>query len=233
MNIAICLIATGKYIDFVPPLLKGLFQYLLPNHKRWIYVFTDSEKPIKGVEMVYTEHKPFPHPTLYRYHIIYNYFHSQQLNFDYYYYLDSDSLIVNTVGDEILGKLVLTQHPGFYHKRPTTYTFDRKFLSMAYVNPFGIKKYFAGGFNGGSEYLKMAKTIMKWVDIDAKYGYVPCWHDESYLQKYAKLHPPDVILNPKYLYPQTDHEIITYGLQDLSPKIICINKSHASVLQNT
>ena len=63
--------------------------------------------------------------------------------------MDVDMRIVDKVGDEILGDLVATQHPGMWFKGPDECTYERRPESTAYV-PFGDgEKYYAGGFNGG------------------------------------------------------------------------------------
>jgi histo-blood group ABO system transferase len=226
MNIAIPIIATGKYINFVPELIKGINKYFLPEHKKWIYVFTDFEGKIEGAEKVHQQHRKFPYPTLFRYHIIYNYFHSQQLNFDYYYYIDSDFLIVDYVGEEILGNVVATLHPGFFNKSPDRFELETKFLCRAYVNPNKITQYVCGGFQGGKEYLTLAKKIMSDINIDQKYGIVPVWHDESYWNALLCKYPPDVILSPSYCMPETIRERKVYGLTKIVPKMIAITKQN-------
>jgi Glycosyltransferase family 6. len=223
MKIAIFLIATNKYVDFIPELVKGINKYFLTDHEKTIYLFTDSDKKISGVTKIYQEHKPWPYPTLYRYHIITN---GCKGEFDYYYYLDSDSLIVDTVGDEILGKLVATRHPGFFNRPKLGFILDKKFLAQSFVSINKIQYYFAGGFNGGSDYLKMATQITRWIDIDQKYGHTPIFHDESYIQRYYSLNPPDVILTPEYCMPETMPERENYGLTNMKPNIIAITKKN-------
>jgi histo-blood group ABO system transferase len=220
--IAIPIIATGTYIRFVPELIKGINKFFLPNHQKKIFVFTDFKGDIKDAEKVYQEQKPWPFPTLYRYHIIYN--HLKDKSFDYVYYIDADFLIVDYVGDEILGRLVAVRHPGFFNKSKDRFELSGKFLSKGYINPNEIEYYYAGGFNGGSEYLTMAKTIIEWTDIDQKYGFTQPHHDENYLNRHCVLHKPDVILSPEYCMPQTMRERKAYGIDYMKPKMIAITK---------
>ena len=224
MNISIPIIATGDYIKYVPKLIEGINKYFLPGHKKWIYVFTDYKKEVHGAMTVYQEHKPWPYPTLYRYNIFHNYFHSQQLCFDYYFYLDADMMVVDTVGDEILGGIVATIHPGFMNKRPEKFELDTKFLAKSYINPKLVKQYYCGGFNGGSKYLEIAKVITSWVNIDQKHHYTPNWHDESYLNKFLTINVPDIVLSPEYCMPETMRERRVYGIAHMKPKIIAITK---------
>jgi histo-blood group ABO system transferase len=148
--------------------------------------------------MVPVEHKPWPFMTLYRYKIF-----TQNSDFlkdmDYLYYCDADMLFVGDFGDEILGELVATQHPGFYGRRGTP---EHRPQSLAYVGPNEKMQYFAGGFNGGSKngFLKMAKEIDKNIDIDFNNGVVAIWHDESHMNRYFINNQPSVILSPSYCY---------------------------------
>lgn len=222
--IGIFLIATGKYIKYSYSLCDEIQKFFLPDKKKTVYLFTDSDEVPSCVEKVYQEHKPFPYPTLMRYHIITDFCARNNISHKYYYYLDVDMKIVDTVGDEVLGKLVLTRHPGFYHKRTKHFELETKFLSRAYTPHRTAKFYYCGGFNGGADYLKMANTIRGWVDVDQKYGHVPMWHDECYLNAYANKHEPGVILSPSYCYPDVNIDIKKYGLQDLKPKILAVTK---------
>ena len=152
MTVGIFIIATGKYISFCYNLLDKIQQHFLVGHKKIVYIFTDSEKTPEGSVKVYQEHRPFPYPTLYRYHIILQYCEENNIKHDYMYYLDADMDIVDEIGEEIFGKLTATIHPGFYMKGICHNIFDRKFLAKSYINPNKVKKYYCGGFNGGKDY---------------------------------------------------------------------------------
>ena len=59
MDISILTIATGKYIDFIPDLVKSSEEKFLKNHNKTYYIFTDSELDlkIKGVKKSMTRRK--------------------------------------------------------------------------------------------------------------------------------------------------------------------------------
>jgi hypothetical protein len=224
--IGIFIIATGQlYIDYAKSLIKDIEIYFLTKYSKTIYLFTDSKEKIDGVVKLYHKHEPWPSPTLNRYKWILEAVKKNNINHQYWYYIDADMECVDTVGDEILGRSVATRHPGFFHKKPEQFSLETKFLSKAYVNPNKAKFYYCGGFNGGQNYLKMAETIKEWVDIDQKYGHTPKYHDEMYLNRYLIDNPPDVILSPEYCMPETAKEKITYGIMNLHPRIICLTKT--------
>jgi hypothetical protein len=222
--IGIFIIATGEpYITYAKSLIKDIGKFFLTSHEKTIYLFTDSKEKIKGCVQVYKSKLGWPMATLWRFHTIVKYYDEHNLNLSYKYYIDADFKIIKPVGNEILGELAAVQHPGFYHKK--VFELETKFLSQAYVNPNLVKRYYAGGFNGGLRYIEMARQIIKWIDIDQKYNFIPIYHDESYFNRYMIINPPDVILSPEYCMPETDREREVYGLLDLKPKMIAITKN--------
>lgn len=196
MQIGIIIIATNKYIDFVPTLIDSLNAYFLVNHDKEIFLFTNQ--PYNGnVTIIPTDHQEWPWMTLGRYHII------QQLeNYpkkDYYFYIDADMKVLDYVGDEILGRRVATIH-GRFKKKPGTY--DRNPDSLAYISKEEIPvdtiaPYYCGGFQGGSDYLADAKILSGRISIDKKNGVTALWHDESHWNRFLLDHPATVVL-PHY-----------------------------------
>lgn len=191
MNIGIIVIATNRYITFVPNLIESIHKYFLKNHNIEIFLFTD--RTLEGVTIIPTTHREWPWMTLGRYHLI------QQLKSyppkDYYYYIDADMLVTDTIGEEIFGKRVAAIH-GKFKKKPGN--FDRNIKSTAYV-PINITSpYFCGGFQGGSNYINDAYNLAKNIDIDTSNNIIAEWHDESHWNRYLLDNPPDVILPYHY-----------------------------------
>lgn len=122
-------------------------------------------------------------------------------DYDYLYYCDADSLIIDYIGNEILGERVATQHIGFTGVRGTP---ENRPQSLAYIDPREPMQYFAGGFNGGTsaQFLKMSETLSKNIDIDLANGVIARWHDESHMNRYFVDNPPTVILDPGYCFAQ-------------------------------
>ena len=202
MKIGLLIIGTNKYTQFLQRLITSADKHFLTDKDVTYFIFTNKDdftiETNRNVVMVPVEHKPWPFMTLYRYKIF-----TQNSDFlkdmNYLYYCDADMLFVGDFGDEILGELVATQHPGFYGRRGTP---EHRPQSLAYVGPNEKMQYFAGGFNGGSKngFLKMAKEIDKNIDIDFNNGVVAIWHDESHMNRYFINNPPTIILSPSYCY---------------------------------
>lgn len=234
MKICILNIATNKYIRFVDQLLNSVKQNFLTEHDVSVLVFTnhESEKFSHEVKLSQIYHEPWPIPTLKRYH----YFLQEReyiSQFDYCFYMDVDMRIVSKVGDEILGDLVATQHPGFFHKKPEEFEYERRPESTAYIPKGEGQMYYAGGFNGGKpeHFLKMAESIVKNVDKDFENNIIATCDDESHMNRYLVNNPPTLSLTPSYCYPEGG--VYRYGQTSwqvpFEPKILALNKNHAEV----
>jgi len=223
MKVGLLLIATNKYIQFLNPLVESADRYFCTNHEVTYYVHTNQNFEVntyRDIVAIPVEHKPWPWMTLERYKHFSD--SKEQLSeMDYLYYCDVDMLFVNTVGDEILGDRVATQHPGLFGTRGTPETDSR---SLAYIAPHEPMQYFAGGFNGGTskEYLKMASTISANIIKDYEKELIAVWHDESHMNRYFVDNPPTVILSPSYCYGESLNI-------PFERRLLALDKDHAAV----
>lgn len=204
MRIGMLCIATNKYIRYAQPLWDSAKKYFMSGHEVSMFVFTNQPNVPEGTIRIEQDHMPWPGPTLMRYHVFLK-SEEQLRKMDYLYYSDADMLFVDTVGDEALGDLVATIHPGFYNKQRSDFSYERRPESAAYMGPNDGASYFAGGFNGGkaTKFLEMAAACKEMVDADASKGMVPIWHDESCMNKYLSKNPPTNALSPSYCYPES------------------------------
>ncbi len=221
-NVGLLIMATGKYISFVPPLVTSAEKYFCNNHNVTYFVFTDSDLPsTSNITYIHQNRLGWPYDTMMRYHV---YLASQNLleTQDYLFACDADMLFVGEVGDEILGKRVATIHPGYFSGRRGTYETNPK--SLAYISNQEGEHYFAGGFYGGEaqEVLTIAKTNAAHIDNDLMHNFIAVWHDESHWNRYCIDHKPTIILNPSYCYPEGWS--IPY-----TPKLVALNKNHADM----
>lgn len=200
MNIGLLIIATGKYKVFLDNLIKTADEFFLKNHNVTYYLFVDENVDIisdRNIKQIIVEHMSWPLPTLLRYKQFVN--NSEAFsNMDYLYYIDSDMIFENIVGDEILDDIVCTIHPWFVGNRGTPEN-DKK--SLAYISDSVNFQYMAGAFFGGSKdcMLNMFQFIANQVDIDYSRGVVAKWHDESHSNKFFILYSTKV-LSPEYCY---------------------------------
>lgn len=225
-KIGLLIIATNKYVEFIPQLLESADEYFLKKHHVEYFIFTnkdiDSELDINTKRKYHTlsvEHKEWPWMTLGRYHI-FNKYKLNYSNFDYLYYCDVDMKFENYVNEEIFGKRVATLHPGYYQEN-TSGTPERNTESTSYIFEEDENSYYAGGFNGGEtkEFLKMSVKLAKNIDDDYKKDIIAIWHDESHLNHYFFKNKPTVILDPGYCYPE--NKILPFN-----KKLIALDKDH-------
>ncbi len=234
-KIGLCVMATGKYIQFVKPLIHSAKKYFCPNHDITYFVFTDSIIPHilkqnNNINIIYQERLGWPYDTLMRFDVYYKN-HKLLSHMDYLFACDADMLFVDYEGDEILAERVSTQHPGHNDKfiifdTPGELSYENNLVSLAYVAPHEGTHYFAGGFYGGStkEFLQMAKRITKNIEIDlSNNNYIARYHDESHLNRYFIDHPPTIILDRSYCYPEHGAQA---GYPACKPKLLALDKNH-------
>lgn len=224
-NIGLLIVATGKYVSFVPELVTSAEKYFCKGHKVTYFVFTDGEfLHGKNVVVVPQARLGWPYDTMMRYEV---YRKNKKLleSQDYLYACDADMRFCAKVGDEILGDLVATQHPGYFQERGT---YETNSASKACVYPNEGKYYFAGGFYGGStkEFFRMIDRVMSQIICDLKNGIIAIWHDESHWNRYCIDHPPTVVLSPSYCYYSHKHKKLA-----CQPKLMALDKDHNQLRQ--
>lgn len=214
-QVGLLVIATADYLPFATEMIESARTHLLPGHRIVPFLFSDG---------LLGDRVGFPAATLYRYHVFCE--HRERLAaMDYLFYADADMLFVDRVGEEILGRLVATAHPGYVGTRGT---YEDRPESTACVAPGEGEHYFCGGFNGGEAgaFLGLAETIAARIDTDDRNGIVAVWHDESHLNRYLVDNPPETILSPSYCYPEVLHPHYR-ALWPVSypPKLVALDKS--------
>jgi histo-blood group ABO system transferase len=223
MLIGLIVVATGKYDRFVPQLWSSARQFLLPKHHCRLFLMTDHSFDLPHCECLHVPHEPWPGPTLHRYRHVCTYADRFQ-GLDYLLQSDADMRFVNPVGEEILGSLVATVHPGFFDKPRTSWTYERRGESRAQVPPGRGRRYYCGGFQGGAAkwYLAAAREIDAAIKADECDGITAVWHDESHWNRYLIDRPPTVELSPSYCYPEG------WSLP-FEPKLLALSKDHAAI----
>lgn len=220
-KVGLLVVATGKYIQFVSPLIESAKKYFCIGHEVIYFIFTDGElQKADNVIKIQQSRLGWPYDTLLRCMIYYE--HKELFeNMDYLFASDADMLFVDKVGDEILSARVATQHPGYVGKRGT---YEERSSSTAYVKLNEGSCYFAGGFYGGSknEFLKMAEIMTENIKKDLERNFVAIWHDESHLNRYFIDYPPTKILSPAYCYPES-------WKLNYSKKLLALDKNHQEI----
>jgi len=201
MKVALLIVATGRYAEFVPPLLASARQFLLPGWEQHPLVFTDA-KAIPGATVRPWPHRKWPHGTLMRHHA---YVSTAPFLLrdrpDFLLAMDADMRFVGPVGEEIISDVTATLHPGFVGKRGS---YEAHPQSAAYVGPNEGARYYCGGFLGGrpGPFLDLARRIAYGVDADRRRGFTAEWHDEAHLNRQLIGTPPTRTLSTAYCTPE-------------------------------
>src|ERR1700733_4896412 len=105
LHIGLCIVATGKYIAFVKPLLDSAEQYFCPQHKKTYFIFTDgtpadinnlaTSSYRDKIVIIYQKRLGWPYDTLMRF-AIYNEHKNLFASTDYMFATDADMLFVDT-----------------------------------------------------------------------------------------------------------------------------------------
>lgn len=225
MRVGLIVIATGKYSRFVPNLWASAQQFFLPGHDRELLLLSDQVLALSNCTFLPIDHEPWPGPTLHRYRSVFA-FASILSDTDYLFMCDADMRFVDSVGDDILGDLVATIHPGFYSQPIDLFTYERNPLSRAFVPPATGHHYYAGGFQGGraDRYLDAANELSSRIADDEHNGLVAVWHDESHWNRYLIDFPPTIELSPSYCFPDG------WSLP-FEPRLLALNKNHSELRQ--
>lgn len=198
-KIGLCVMATGKYIAYIPRLLDSADIYFLPNHEVTYFVFTDSAFEHAKTKTMYQEQMGWPYDSMMRFETYYK--HKDLFaDLDYVYAIDADMVFADAVGDEILSERVATVLS--VHLFDVIKPYEANPLSTAYVHAQEGAYYFAGAFYGGSKdaFVHLIKTTMERIHIDLARGYIARCNDESHINRYFIDYKPTNILSPSYCH---------------------------------
>lgn len=237
MKINLLIVATNKYIQFLPALLASAEKHFLMCEELTYCIFTDKIAEMRPLQEIYgnrinlmrIEHKPWPHSTLMRYHFFDQYWYNIK-DADYYFYIDADTLFTDTITkDDIIGDRVGVEHCGFVGSRGT---YETRPESTSYIAPEDGSVYYGGGFIGFSnaEFRKFLDVVVKMINTDIKNGITPVHNDESVLNRYFVDYPPTKTLTPSFHYPQSRVEHYKRKWrEDYVCKILLLDKNHSEI----
>jgi histo-blood group ABO system transferase len=203
--VSINIIATNKYVNFLPALIKSIDRFLFKDSKILIVVHTNSniDKINSGSDRIKIlkngiEHEPWPFTTLKRFH----YFNKAKdiiKKSDYSFYIDADSLFIGDIREEFLPErgMVGTIHPCLFLDNGTP---ERNPNSKAFISFSENNRYFCGGFFGGDSesFLEMSEKISSNIDEDLSKEIIAIWHDESHINRFFLDNPPKSIMEPPF-----------------------------------
>ncbi len=131
-NISIFSIATGRYLDYWIAMIESAVQNNFDLMEFNFIVMTDKTNSIplniektlgESLQVFFCEHMDWPFPTLFRYKLIKSI--QNEINSDYFMYLDADMIFVKKLSLENMEKdlgnneIAVVKHPGFFRPSGT------------------------------------------------------------------------------------------------------------------
>lgn len=233
VDVGVLVVATGRYLQLVAPLLQSLREHFLPTQRRCFYVFTDHAElapDSEDVVVVPIRRRGFPGDSMYRYH---HYLTAEELlrRHDVLYAMDADMRAVADIfAEDVLPTkdrpLLGVAHPGFAYSREPLGTPETDPRSRAYIATDEVRSvYWAGGIVGGwaNAFLELCRQVRGAVDADAARGVVALWHDESHLNRILTTRRRDVrTVSPSLCTPEGD-------VLPSPPRLLALNKEHSAM----
>lgn len=232
MKISLLIVATNKYVQFLPKLLQSVADHFLTNADKCIHIYTDQIHAANAlsnnslpfeIKIHAIEHKPWPHATLKRFHFFKQYV--DQIEGHYVFYIDADTIIKAEITEEILSPRTVVQHCGYVNGGGT---FEERQESRAYTPKALQKNYYGGGFWGfdRTNFRFVVDKAVEMIDEDESNGIIPIWHDESVLNALMAHMEPTKVLTPSYHWPQGCPKIINKWKEHYPCKILLLKKDH-------
>lgn len=233
--VGVLIISTRKYKQFVQKLIDQIDEFFIPAQEKMVFLFTDEFIPVKSnllVQQLFIPAYSFPYATLYRYKTFMTY-KSHLKDCSHLFYIDADMAVVDKVGEDLLTTgLVVVRHPGFYVNDGWGDSSNPR-ESSSYLPVEERTHYYAGGFQGGesSTFLKMSEILAAAIDTDDKKGIIAEHNDETHFNTFiSKFKPYNLLeLTPEYCMVEQPHLREAWGIANLSPKIIALNKNHNEI----
>jgi hypothetical protein len=215
MKVGVITIATGKYIRYVPDLVKSCESFFLPAHDKTYFIFTDGEismqisqgEKIPNIVRIHQEKLGWPFDSMLRFHMFLD-IKNELSKMDYVFFMNANNKIVDFVDDSIFPinsrcGIVAALHPGFFNRNKGNYPYERRPESSFCVKAGEENNYYQGCFNGGrsESFLIMSDVLKQKTDEDLANNIISVWHDESALNWYLIDKDP-LVLGPNYTYPE-------------------------------
>jgi hypothetical protein len=229
----IIVIATGRYVGYVRPLLDSVRRHRAADH---VFVLSDTLEPgssgssgragrADGVTWLPWGHVPWPAPTLLRYHAITSYAALLRDTVDRLLYLDVDMRVVGSC-EQLWGPdLIAVAHPGYRDTPPAERPYESRPASRAFTLGDASVPYVAGGVQGGSveTFLQVSATLRDAISADLAEGLIARWHDESHWNAFCAAAGGTVsVLGPEHCWPQSWVHTAT----DPAPVVLALDKDH-------
>ncbi|XP_030053369.1 histo-blood group ABO system transferase 1 [Microcaecilia unicolor] len=211
-RIGLTVSAIGKYIKLLKKFLESAERYFMKEGMVNYYVFTDRPDEVKALNLEISrtlriitvpEYSNWEQAVLGRMEVLKN---QTELLFqkevDYLVSLDTDIVMLNPIGVEILGDLVSVIHPALYHSQRKNLPYERRPASRAFIPEDEGDFYYQVNFFLGTvqRIYHLTKTCYEGIQIDKANGIQARVFEESHFNKYLVYNKPTKVLSPEYIW---------------------------------
>lgn len=208
-TIGIIVIATNAYFVLGVRFMRKFLHHYKGDKKIQFYFFSDTNPeeytpPQFPCTWYYTRHDNWADGTNSKFRNIL----STDKSPDWLFYFDADTNVTEDFDDWFLGELVGGEHYGNRSWMKERKAYDRNPRSAAYIpaeTPLP-QIYYYGAFFGGTtqRMMKMCSQLLDWQQQDKTWGYEPAVNDESYINKYFHIYPPQLIPSNQFKFLVSD-----------------------------
>nr|XP_033772345.1 histo-blood group ABO system transferase-like isoform X1 [Geotrypetes seraphini] len=204
--------AVGKYIKLLKKFLESAERYFMKGGMVKYYVSTDRPDEVKALNLdikrpmkiiKVPEYSDWHQAVMGRMEVIKNQtellFHKE---LDYLACLDTDIVMLNPIGVEILGEMVGALHPGYYHSPRKDLPYERRPISQAFIPEDEGDFYYQSNFFLGTvpRIYQLTKACNENIMKDRANGIHAKVDEESHLNKYFLYNKPTKVLSPEYIW---------------------------------
>ncbi|MFZ4100028.1 MAG: hypothetical protein ACOYKZ_06875 [Chlamydiia bacterium] len=217
-RVAVCITATGRYVEFAKQLIQTMRPWVMVGHDVTYFVFTNQPmKPERDVRVVSWPQFGWPGDSMNR-TSAYLSRESELTTYDWILASDADMLCVGPIEEDFFAETVGVTHPNF---APGEGVWEQDPRSTAYLPPALYKTYFCGGVYGGSPegFFRICRFCKANQETDARNGIMATVHDESHLNCFFGYNPPSKTMGTEYCWSD--------GRPRADARILCITKHHA------
>jgi hypothetical protein len=196
-SIGIIILATNKYFALGLRLMHRIKHFYKGSSNIYFHFFSDKDPHeyigLKNIVYHKVPSASWYETVLFKFNVIKEV--AENENYDYFVYVDADSNLYNDFKDEdFVSKSFILKH--FLTGVKNHY--EQNELSSAYINPSEYPEfYYHSCYFGGSKknILELTKTSIDLSEQDAKKGITAYAEDESYINKYFSINPPEKIFD--------------------------------------
>ncbi|XP_025031419.1 N-acetyllactosaminide alpha-1,3-galactosyltransferase-like isoform X1 [Python bivittatus] len=213
ITIGLTVFATGRYLDkYLEDFLISADAFFMTGHKVIFYIMVDDLSKVPEIKLSpqrtlkffqVKQESRWQDVSMMRMKTIGDLVQACiRYEVDFLFCMDVDQIFQSDYGVETLDESVAQLHAWFYNMEKTSFTYERRPTSAAYISYEEGDYYYHGAVFGGTplQVLNLTRQCYQGILQDKGQDMEAIWHDESHLNKYFLLNKPTKLLSPEYCW---------------------------------